>query len=145
MFNANSKEPEMNKYTFSNELYSDLHKDVYGCRPGETGFRYWSSLDAEGKQQEWDNLIATLSEMEAEKREFQAKQVEKFEARIALTIRCGAKDRVTAIRWILDCEDQLDLKFFGADKVAYEHGFPYNHPLVDEINSVIATMFKEAA
>jgi hypothetical protein len=124
-------------YTYSTELYSDLHKDVFGCRPGQTTWDHWMSLDAGQKQDEWDYLVERLREQEAEMRKYQDKQVAALESRIQMNITLGAGDRQTALRWVLDSFDQDDLRFFGADKVAYDLGLPYNHSLIAEMNAIL--------
>ena len=45
------------KYTFSNELISDLHKDAWGHRPRQMFFLKWEKANDDKKQSMWDNLI----------------------------------------------------------------------------------------
>jgi hypothetical protein len=124
-------------YTYSDDLYSDLHKDVFGCRPGQTAWEYWMSMDAGQKQDQWDYLVDTLREQEAELREYQAKQIAALESRIQMNITLGAGDRKTALRWVLDSFDQDSLKYYGAEQVAYDLGLPYNHPVIAEMDSIL--------
>ena len=124
-------------YTYSTELYSDLHKDVFGCRPGQTTWDHWMSLDAGQKQDEWDYLVERLREQEDEMRELQKQAVADFEKEIVRNQVMGAATRNNAIRWILDAYDTDELAFYGADKVAYDRGLPYNHSLVAEMNFVL--------
>lgn len=90
----------MNTPTF--ELYSDLYKDVNGSRPSMNAMYQFNSLSHVEKQAEWDRLVAKLASNEAERAIDDKNAVDAFEQRIAETIKAGAGDRITAIRWILD-------------------------------------------
>lgn len=82
------------------EVWSDLHKDAYGFRP-----RDWdrvNSLSLEAMTAEYDRMIVALEESIEEDKRQKARAVEEFEASILDTIRLGASDRATAIRWIRD-------------------------------------------
>lgn len=54
----------MKEYTYSDELYSDLHKDAYGFRPTSDQMIYWASLYPSQKQTLWDDTINDLAEEE---------------------------------------------------------------------------------
>ena len=57
----------MSKFTFDTNLFSDLHKDVYGFRPRGHWF-YDASTTDEQRQEEWDYLCKRLDEqLEEEK------------------------------------------------------------------------------
>jgi len=46
-------------YTFDNDLVSDLHKEAYGFRPSPDFWDMWKNgLTDEGRQAEWDYLLA---------------------------------------------------------------------------------------
>lgn len=113
-------------YTYDDEIYSELHKDVYGCRPGEAGFAYWDSLTPAEKQRHWDSLVATMNEGERQREEFEKEASLKFEAKVADIIATGARDRETAIRWIFEAEN--DQYVFGdPDFFCYNYGLPYGY------------------
>ena len=113
-------------YTYDDEIYSDLHKDAYGCRPGEAGFAYWDSLNPAEKQRHWDSLCATMSEGERQREEYEKEAIVRFEARLADVIACGAGNRETAIRWVFQAEN--DQYVFGdPDLFCYSHGLPYGY------------------
>jgi hypothetical protein len=110
----------MKTYTFDENTYSDLYKDVYGFRPRNDGF--FNSSDDE-KQDIWDYLLEELDRVIAmeEKRE-QAAIVE-FEKLVQETMAMGAKTRKTAIRWLADSFDKYD--DFGY--MCFEYGIPYSY------------------
>jgi len=117
-----AKEQTM-EYTYSDELYSDFHKDTYGVRPGESGFRYWNSLTPDEKQAEWERMGETMrAEQEWEKRQ-QERAVVDFEQHVLNTIATGARDRATALRWIMDASSaDGDWDYF-----CYQNGLPYGY------------------
>ena len=125
------------EFTFSDYLFSDLFKDVYGCRPASSDCNRWMDSTDEEKQEWWDYLTDTLREQEAEMREYQAKQIAALESRIQMNITLGAGDRKTALRWVLDSFDQDSLKYYGAEQVAYDLGLPYNHPVIAEMDTIL--------
>jgi len=114
---------QMMEYTYSDELYSDFHKDTYGVRPGETGFRYWNSLTPDEKQAEWEQMGETMrAEQEWEKQQ-QERAVVDFEQHVLNTIATGARDRATALRWIMDASSaDGDWDYF-----CYQNGLPYGY------------------
>jgi len=111
------------EYTYSDELYSDFHKDAYGVRPGESGFRYWNSLTPAQKQAEWERMGETMrAEQEWEKQQ-QERAVVDFEQHVLNTIATGARDRATALRWIMDASSaDGDWDYF-----CYQNGLPYGY------------------
>ena len=111
---------------YDDEIYSDLHKDAYGCRPGEAGFAYWDSLTPDEKQRHCDSLVATMNEGERQREEFEKEAIARFEAKLADIIATGAKDRETAIRWIFEAEN--DQYVFGdPDFFCFNYGLPYGY------------------
>ena len=100
-------------------LYSDYHKDVYGCRPRHC---------ADWTLEQYDRAMESLRE-DAERemewqRERQAKAVAEFEAAIATTMATCNCDRDTAWRYLKDAEgdDWYDDGYFE-----YSNGLPYGY------------------
>ena len=115
----------MTSYTYDEAIVSDLYKDAYGFRPREGFWNHWNLSTHDEKQEMWDGLLRAVElAIESEKQE-QAMNIANFEQRVLETIRHGAGDRATAIRWILDGEDLLN----ETDKnfVRYMFGLPYNY------------------
>lgn len=110
-------------YTYSDELFSDIHKDAFGFRPKGDDYLRWNSLSADEKQAEWtymDNVIARNEEAD---RIAQEKCIVILEKTISALIDCGAKTRETAIRWLADADNVgEDLEF-----LCYLHNVPYGY------------------
>ena len=113
----------MSQYTFCDDSISDLYKDAYGFRPGVGFMERWDSATDAERQAEWDWLVAVVErEIEAETALKQA-SVAKFEDLVAETITTGARDRETALRWIMDASNcQGDWDF-----LAYDLGLPHGY------------------
>ena len=113
-------------FTFDANIFSDLHKEVYGFRPRGHWFYDAETTDAE-RQAEWDYLCTRLDQQIEEDRAREAKAVEFFEAQVQQNVSFGASDRETAIRWILQALnlDENDLRY-GGGRICYEMGLPYS-------------------
>jgi hypothetical protein len=92
-------------FTYCEEQYSDLHKDVYGFRPRGENYSRWVNMTPERKQEEWDYLVACLAIELANEKAAEQESIKLFEARVLELIAYGAKDRETAIRWISDAHE----------------------------------------
>lgn len=108
-------------YTFCEDSISDLHKDVYGSRPGEGFWHRWHTATNTEKQAEWDWLVAALDRVIQEQTAQTERNVVRFAKRIGEVIASGAKDRETAIRWIMEADQCRDF-----DELCYCNGLPYN-------------------
>ena len=91
------------KYTFDEDIVSDLYKDAYGLRPREEFWFDWDLATADEKQQIWDSLIATAeSEADRERQEQLAAEAA-FEQHVERTVRLVAgSTREDAIRYMHD-------------------------------------------
>lgn len=126
-------------YTFDENTLSDLHKDARGFRPRSDYFwSQWNNADNDGKQAIWDGLIDELSaELEAEKARDELCLTE-FKALVAHYIECGAGDRETALRWMVQHETfhhSQDVEHF-----VWEHGIlftDYGRELVKELIEIV--------
>jgi len=87
-------------FTYSDDTFSDLHKDVYGFRPRGGLWDQWHNRTPRQKQELWNALCDELEEnTKAEKAE-EVRAIDKFESRVQDVIGLGANDRITALRWI---------------------------------------------
>jgi len=99
----------------------EIHKDAYGVKGRHYDF---DSMTNEELEKELEFLSGVAKErMEEEERAEQA-AYERFEEQVADTIKMGAGDRNTAIRWILNAEG-LD-KEYDMGYVCYCLGLGYN-------------------
>jgi len=95
-------------YTFSEDIFSDFHKDAYGRRP-TAAHPFYSASDDE-KQRIWDRTSdAMADEMEREKQQLKA-DLKAFQTRVQDTIDLGAGDFKTAIRWMCQKEEFRDIQ-----------------------------------
>jgi len=113
----------MTVYTYSDEHISDLHKDAYGFRPSADFMDMWKNgLSDEGRQAEWDYLCDRLEESIAREKEEAALAVSEFNHRVLETIRYGAGDEETALRWMTQDETYMNHSQ-DAEGWVYNQGF----------------------
>lgn len=93
---------------------SDFHKDAFGFRPRVGNYKVWWSEDELEAEYEYLSRICNQNMREEEAAEKQA--LIEFEELIVKTIKLGAHDRKTAIKWLVDAEDlewnEYDLQYF---------------------------------
>jgi hypothetical protein len=117
----------MTVYTFDEAIVSDLHKDARGYRPRSTWWEIWSAAPDAEKQEIWDSLLNELEWESAREREEAERAVKNFESRIELLISTGARDRDTAIRWLVESLELSEIdKMYGGSYVCYHLGLPYS-------------------
>lgn len=137
----------MTAFNFDENLFSDLHKDVYGFRP--RNHEFYEASD-ERKEEIWNQTMAALEfEIELEKLHAET-MANTFRARIQETIELGAGDEETALRWILEGENfSLNDYQYGADYAAYHFGFDYANEWRDLLDKVchqkVKQLWNEAA
>ena len=117
----------MTKYTYSDELVSDLHKDAWGHRPGEGFWFRWEIADQDAKQAIWDNLIDDMVKNQAEEIQTKKDNASMLAERIKRVCKLGAKNYRTAIKWIIEA-DELEPDFqYGGDHLAWHYHIEYRH------------------
>jgi beta-lactamase class D len=112
-------------YTFDEDIVSDLHKDAWGFRPSSYWWYRWNEGSDASKQSMWNSLIVDLEvAMANQKAAYDAAKSE-YEARLAEYISIGAKDRATAIRWLVQSLELTETdKWYGAEYICYTLGLP---------------------
>lgn len=133
-------------YTYDEQIVSDLHKDARGYRPDEYFWEEWTQCGDDTRQSMWDNLLNELAAENARQKDAYARAEIAFHQRIQGAMLVGAKDELTAIRWILEAEafTEIDLAY-GSDYMAFHFGLPYKGEFDQQIQTVINTMTKEDA
>ena len=117
----------MTKYTYSDELVSDLHKDAWCFRPREKFWFYWEISDQDAKQAIWDNLIDDMVKNDAEEAKAKKNNASKLAQRIREVCKLGAQNYRTAIKWILEA-DELEPDFqYDGDQLAWEYNIEFRH------------------
>ena len=117
----------MTKYTYSDDLVSDLHKDAWGHRPSEKFWFHWEIADKDAKQAIWDNLIDDMVKNDAEEARIKAENASNLAKRIKDTCKLGAKNYRTAIRWILQADELEEDKYYEGGYLAWEFNLAYRH------------------
>ena len=94
------------QYTFDMDLFSDLHKEAYGMRPGPSFYDDLQSMTDEQKQGVWDHLFDAARDRADEEHQEHLRaeaQVEKDIASMMSTVSgCTRED---AIRYLHDQHD----------------------------------------
>jgi hypothetical protein len=111
-------------FTFSDELFSDLWKDVNGYRPTQELKDEWNARTPRQKQELWTALVDELDQQEQDRIDIQNARVSSFEKQILQYEGMG--DNITrsdAIRLILDEEGLIHE--YDPEYVAYSMDLPY--------------------
>jgi len=102
------------------EMYSDYYKDTYGCRPHCVDYRNFTLEELES---DFATFKRVCEENEIAEAAYELTCQLQFEEQIAKTIKAGAGDRITAIRWLYqafagyadtdaDCYMMQNLQYF---------------------------------
>ncbi len=91
-------------FTYSDDCFSDLFKDVNGFRPRGSLMDDWNDRTPRQKQELWNALCDELEENNKREKDEAAKAVDAFENTVQAFITLGAKDRVNALRWMTQNE-----------------------------------------
>lgn len=91
------------------DFISDLHKDAHGFRPDMTKYEYMSIDQIED---EVEYLKKLSKENRENERRLESENIRKFEQTIQKIIDSGAKDRETALLWMIDSDDQYYDSFY---------------------------------
>lgn len=113
------------KYTFSDTIYSDFHKDVYGFRPSHAEWNNWKYLSDDEKQDVWDTMIVMLRKNEERERAAERAAIQKVEAILAEYLQEFFGDRQKALRKLWD-EQGLHWSY-DEEFLAFRLGLPYNY------------------
>lgn len=113
----------MTGYTYDEDIYSDLYKETFGMRP--RGDEFYSATP-ERKQQIWDTLMLMHAQAMEEHRAMQERGAKEFELAVTKSIMCGAKDRETAIRWMVEALPEW-VYHDHLGYLEYEYDLPYGY------------------
>ena len=122
-------------YTYSDELFSDFHKDAYGFRP--RGHEFYSATP-ERKQEIWDATGRAFDRAQAEEAELEAESLTDFEKEVQTYIELGADDRQTALRWMT--QDETFHHSQDVEGWVFDRGIlftDYGRKLVDELKEIV--------
>ena len=116
---------DINRLTNSHDgdIYSDLYKDVYGCRPRGTTFE-----SVEEFQQDYDFLAKCLDRMLDEEKAEKAIRWTQFLARIdEIKQLVSNADTVRAVEIIAEAEgiDKEEMSFYGWESLEWKLGLQF--------------------
>lgn len=113
----------MTRYTFSDDLVSDLHKDARGFRPSEYFWEEWTQAPAHVKQEIWNRLQTevNLSIEEDKRSEEIALNKLKSDIKALLSQRFPVADWKEAILQLMAAEGSQEL-----DAFLYNRGIGYS-------------------
>ena len=98
----------------------DMYKDAYGVRPRGIDTTSWTEADFEA---EFQMLGKVIEQEDIARKEAEAEATAKFEQHVTNTICMGARDRTTALRWIMDASQaDGDWEYF-----CFLNGLPYGY------------------
>ena len=98
----------------------DMYKDAHGVRPRGIDTSSWTEEDF---RKEFQYLGKVIDANFEEEQRMQAIAIEKFEKHVTNTICMGARDRETALRWIMDASQaDGDWEYF-----CFLEGLPYGY------------------
>jgi len=100
--------------------YWDMYKDAYGVRPRHVDTSGWTLVEF---QAEFADLGRVIADNENQRKVFEADAIEKFEKHVTDTICMGARDRETALRWIMDASNANG----DWEYLCYDLGLPYQY------------------
>lgn len=113
------------EFTYDENIFSDLYKDANGFRPRGHEF-YRADTTPERKQEIWDQTLRDLEQTIEWEKQAEAEAIVAFEELVSLTIASGAGDRETAIRWIIEAEEDEYLDYDNS-YFNYLYGLPYGY------------------
>ena len=101
-------------------IYWDMYKDAHGVRPRGIDTSTWTLQDF---QQEFASLQEVIVREEANRQVAEKEAIAKFEQHVTNTICMGARDRETALRWIMDASNANG----DWEYLCYDLGLPYHY------------------
>jgi len=125
-------------YTYTTDLFSDLHKDVYGYRPRGAAMEDWNSRTPRQKNELFNALCDELEEVTRDEKRQADRNLFEFTGLIMDMIELGAKDRETALRWMTQ-----DHEFHSEQDVSHwvwAHGIlftEYGKQLVKDLLKIV--------
>lgn len=133
----------MTTYTFDENIVSDLHKDARGYRPLQYFWAEWDNASDFDRQAIWDGLLEELSREMDRQRQADEIAMIAMHQRIQDTMLLGAKDKVQALKWIIEAEefDDIDLQY-GPSYFCFHFNLPYSAekelPIQQAINEMLS-------
>ena len=100
--------------------YWDMYKDAYGVRPRGVDTSTWTLADFDA---EFQLLGEIIKQEDIARKAAETEAIEKFEKHVTDTICMGARNRETALRWIMDASNANG----DWEYLCYDLGLPYHY------------------
>ena len=100
--------------------YWDMYKDAYGVRPRGVDTSTWTLADFDA---EFQLLGEIIKQEDIARKAAETEAIEKFEQHVINTICMGARNRETALRWIMDASNANG----DWEYMCYDLGLPYHY------------------
>ena len=111
---------EMSSLEQAQCTYWDMYKDAYGVRPRGVDTSGWTLEQFEA---EFADLGRVIEQEDAQRKTAEAEAIAKFEQHVTNTICMGARNRETALNWIMDASNANgDWEYF-----CFTEGLPYKY------------------
>ena len=121
-------------------MLSDMHKDAYGfrCRT------YRDNLTLEEINQEMDELSLVIKENEVEEKRVEEIRIEEFKTLIQDTIKLGAEDEKTALKWLFDASGIKVWSFQDVEHFVWGYGILFTD-YAKHILTVLTELYHEGS
>jgi hypothetical protein len=100
--------------------YWDMYKDAYGVRPRGVDTSTWTLADFDA---EFQLLGEIIKQEDIARKAAETEAIDRFEQHVTNTICMGARDRETALRWIMDASNANG----DWEYLCYDLGLPYHY------------------
>jgi hypothetical protein len=127
----------MTKYTYSDDIISDLHKDARGYRPTEFFWEEWTQSPDSVKQEVWNMLCEEMEISMKEQEAMEATALVEFRKVLRSVMDTASCNWKSALRYLADAEN-CDINF----ELDY---FLWNQGIGFDDRNKISKLFKEVA
>ena len=111
---------QMSDLEQAQSIFWDMYKDAHGVRPRGIDTSTWTLEDF---QAEFARLQVVIEREEDQRQVAESEAIEKFEQHVTNTIGMGARDRETALRWIMDASTANG----DWEYLCFDLGLPYQY------------------
>ena len=91
----------MTQPIYDESILSDLYKDAYGSRPGQSYFAMWDAMTVEQRNAEWNCLVLTVEGEIADDLAREIAAIIDYEDTLRDLQESGAASREVAISWFV--------------------------------------------
>ena len=111
---------EMSSLEQAQCTYWDMYKDAYGVRPRGVDTSTWT---LEVFEAEFASLATAIKQEDAQRKTAEAEAIAKFEQHVTNVMCMGARNRETALSWIMDASNANG----DWEYLCFDLGLPYSY------------------